>query len=1149
MAAFPPWQTLLAALALLAAWLPARGGIDDNTNGMSDVWEAAYGRNLDPEADADRDGHSNRDESRAGTDPRSSRSRFQVAEIAVDSANVTISWPSVAGKRYRAEVSTTLANGSWEPVGPEVTGNGTDLTLVLPLAETYRTGGPLLSRWLNYTTWNFTNLKNYTSTGSPAPAWTVRRTLAEAPANDGTDYGQWMRGWIIPPATGNYSFWIASDDFSELWISTNASVSARQLAAQVPIGNWTDVRQWDKFSSQQSTPRFLEAGRAYYFEAFQKEGSGGDSLSVAWQGPGFEREVIPGSRIAHLPASLAEEAAIGRLYFRLSVADADSDLDGADDAEELLVGFDPENPTTTPRVPDAASLRSLAAGRSLLTAGTAISRAYESGTIPGRFTLFRSGGIEPLRIHYTVSGNATPGSDYTALSGIVDLPPAARQLQIEVAPLADALLEPGETVTLTLSPDPAYDVGAPASATVTIDDAPDEIFVAVLRPLPGTASGASGSSVLRKAGNDRFARIALQFANLTTDEEEAVLFISTTGDAGTPVLTLPLGQVAALDWEFDPVAGATRDQILAALDEGRVWIRIPSDRFPGGEIFGRYERHPAWQVMPTPPVPPPLPGGPVSAADAARFLVQATYGPTQADIATVQALGYEGWIEDQFTKNITRHLPYVQARRQELLASSNGTDDGWQRPRQEAWWEAAIRGPDQLRQRMAFALSQILVISDIGALDIEHEGVTNYYDLLLDHAFGNYRDLLEAVTLNPCMGRYLSMLRNRKPDALTGSEPDENYSREVMQLLTIGLNELHPDGSLKLDPEGMPIPTYSQADIVGLAHVLTGWSFAYDGPVEPNFFWGPEDMLRPMVQYPAYHDLNEKRIVTGAVIPAGQTGEQDLDQALDILFQHPNLGPFLARQLIQRFVTSNPSPGYIYRVAQVFDDNGAGVRGDLRATLRAVLLDYEARSPDLLADAGFGKLREPVLRMSHLLRALRIRPPGTGDTRLFIDLQYSMNQAALKSPSVFNFFQPGYIPSGRLAAAGLYGPEFQITSESSAIGITNLLFGTLDWGIWTPEGAEVLRLDLATEHGILFAATGTEAERQSNLLDHLNLLLLNGRMTPELRAEIQAFWDSLESWFDNDDSDPNTEFSWGRNQQVAMAIYLILASPEYAIQK
>jgi uncharacterized protein (DUF1800 family) len=1139
---------MLAVLLILPTW--AAGALDDNANGMSDVWEAAYGRDLTPDDDTDRDGQSNRNESRAGTDPKSPGSRFAVSDVTIDSANAALTWPSVPGKRYRAEVSTQLRDGSWEPVGPELTSDGANTTLVLPLATTYRTGGPLLSRWLGYTTWDFTVLKNTVATGTPAPAWTIRPSLAEAPSNDGTDYAQWMRGWIIPPTTGNYTFWIASDDFSELWLSANASVGAKQLVAQVTPGNWTDSRQWTKFASQQSAPRFLQADRAYYFEAFQREGAGGDNLAVAWEGPGFAREVIPGNRITTDGDSLAEATAAGAgLYFRIRVSDADSDNDGASDAEELLAGFDPNNPTTTPRIADAESLRAAVAARSVLTVGTPVSRAYEAGPVPGRFTVFRSGGIDPLTIRYTITGNAVAGTDYAALAGTITLPPAGKQVQIDLAPLTDGLVESAETVTLNLTADPAYDLGAPASATVTIDDAPDAIFVAILRGPTGIASGGFGSSVLRKAGNDLFAQLALQFTNLNSGQAGATLFVSSTGDGGTPVLELPPGQVASHRWEFDPVTGATRAEILAALDEGRLWVRVRSASLPGGEIVGRFDRHPAWQVMPVPPAPPALPGGPVSQADAARFLVQATFGPTTDEIARVVSLGYAGWIDDQFTRNATRHLPYVQLRRQQLLASSNNTDDGWQRPRQEAWWEAALTGPDQLRQRMAFALSQIFVISEIGALDGSHEGVTNYYDLLADHAFGNYRDLLEAVTLNPCMGIYLSMLRNRKPDALTGSEPDENYARESMQLLSIGLNRLHPDGSLQLDADGMQLPTYSQNDIVGLARVFTGWGYAYDGTVEPPFFWGPEDLLRPMVQYPAYHDTGAKQIVGGATIPAGQSGEQDLDQALDVLFHHPNVGPFLSRQLIQRFVTSNPSPGYIHRVAQVFNDNGSGVRGDLKAVLKAVLLDYEARSAEPLANTGFGKLREPVLRISHLLRAMHIQPPGTGDPRYFVDLQYSINQAALKSPSVFNFFQPGYIPPGRLAAAGLYGPEFQITSESSAITLTNQLHGTLDWGLWTPEGDGVLRLDLATEHGILFAPVGTEAERRTQLLDHLGLLFLNGRMTPELRSRITSFWDSLDSWFDDDDSDPGTEFAWGRSQQIQIAIYLILASPEYAIQK
>jgi uncharacterized protein (DUF1800 family) len=448
---------------------------------------------------------------------------------------------------------------------------------------------------------------------------------------------------------------------------------------------------------------------------------------------------------------------------------------------------------------------------------------------------------------------------------------------------------------------------------------------------------------------------------------------------------------------------------------------------------------------------------------------------------------------------------------------------------------------------MAFALSEIFVVSDLSLLVTSHEGMTNYYDLLVTHALGNYRDLLKTVTLSPMMGAYLSMARNQKPNPATGSEPDENYAREVMQLFSIGLNQLHPDGSLKLGADALPIPTYSQADIVGLARVFTGWGFYYAGTAPNGWFqWGPRDDINPLMQYPEFHDTGAKTILNGTAIPAGLTGAQELELAVDAIFNHPNVGPFIARQLIQRFVTSNPSPGYIYRVAQVFNNNGSGVRGDLFATLRAILLDYEARAAAPLNTISYGKQREPLLRVSHMLRALNVQPPRPGDSRLFIALHNALPQAALHAPSVFNFFQPDYRHPGAISRAGLFSPEFQLTSEVGTIGYTNFNHASLYWGIWTFEPnaqghAMYINMNHAEEVALLNRAGFTPQQNQQALIDLLNLRLLSGQMSAGLRQHITRAFADLPWWYDYREEH--------QIQRVKTAAWIILSSPEYAIQK
>jgi uncharacterized protein (DUF1800 family) len=442
-----------------------------------------------------------------------------------------------------------------------------------------------------------------------------------------------------------------------------------------------------------------------------------------------------------------------------------------------------------------------------------------------------------------------------------------------------------------------------------------------------------------------------------------------------------------------------------------------------------------------------------------------------------------------------------------------------QRNRMDAWFRFAINGEDQLRQRVAFALSEIMVVSDRGVLFNYPNGLAYYYDTLAQGAFGNFRDLMEAVTLTPAMGVYLSMLGNEKPDPARNIRPDENYARELMQLFTIGLVELDIDGRQTLDGDGQPIPTYDQSIIEGFAHVYTGWTFANSQSFhQPSYIFAA-----PMQAYPAFHDTGTKTLLNGVVLPAGQTPQKDLDDALDNIFAHPNVGPFICKQLIQRLVTTNPSPAYVARVARVFNDDGTGVRGNLRAVVRAILLDSEARAAPA-GDAG-GKLTEPLLRLVGVWRAYGAAAPS--GRYLFPNPDLFFAQAPLRAPSVFNFFRPHYAPPGEIRDRGLVSPEMEITNETTTSSVNNYLA----YAIYLRHsqvaglGDDDIVIDIDAE--LPFANdAGVLATRAADRL-------LGGAISDGLRAEAVGM---ANRW-------PATE----RAARVVEVIHAIASSPEYAV--
>lgn len=522
---------------------------------------------------------------------------------------------------------------------------------------------------------------------------------------------------------------------------------------------------------------------------------------------------------------------------------------------------------------------------------------------------------------------------------------------------------------------------------------------------------------------------------------------------------------------------------------------------------------------------------------ASRFLAQATFGPTLDTIAELRQLGYNygAWIDRDAAKPVTSAVALLEAARTagQITQSDRATN-------RRARTQVMLTASDQLRQRVAYALSQIMVISDADSnVQNGRDGSSSYWDMLARNALGNFRTLLMDVTRHPMMGRYLSHYKNRKADEAAGTRPDENYAREVMQLFSIGLYQLNADGSYITDGAGRPLETYTNEQITEFARVFTGFTDASTnntgtGTGRADFPNAAQNYTEPMRMWEQQHDTGAKNLlnypgVRKASIPAGQTGLQDVQDAIDNLVEHPSTAPFISRLLIQRLVTSNPSHGYVGRVAAAFLNNGAGVRGDLLAVVKAILLDPEARSLAMLTDPEHGKLREPFLRVTHTLRAGRFTvQDGTLPYDLGAFTEGTMGQFPLGSPSVFNFYSPDYEPPGPIANARLVGPEFQILNAVFAVTLPNT-FSTL-----ITNGTGRFRLNLSDLE--------TLAADNAALLDRLDLLFTHGTLSAESRAAIRTALDGITAGM-------VPAGSTLAQQRTRLGVYLILLSPDYAILK
>ena len=497
-------------------------------------------------------------------------------------------------------------------------------------------------------------------------------------------------------------------------------------------------------------------------------------------------------------------------------------------------------------------------------------------------------------------------------------------------------------------------------------------------------------------------------------------------------------------------------------------------------------------------------------------------GANRTQMDRVVSLGYAAWLDEQLA------LPLSATRWDWLVAqgysdiSHKNDESGFD----AAAWSKLLDAPDTLRQRVTLALSEIFVTAIDGLVGAgwRQFAAAAYLDLLEANAFGNHRTLLQQISLSAPMGQFLTYRGSAKADLASGALPDENYARESMQLFTIGLVQLNIDGTPQL-AAGKTIDTYGLSDITGLARVFTGWDFDQAGLTGPAATATPNFVRRPMVQVASRYETGSKTFL-GTTIAAGTTATAGLTQALDAIFAHPNIAPFFCRQLIQRLVTSNPSPAYVGRLSAVFNNDGTGVKGNLSAVVRALLLDSEARSDSVAASTSFGKLREPILRFSAWARAYgATSPSGTWAVGNTSDPGTRLGQSPLRSPTVFNFFRPGYVPpNSALANAALQAPEFQIANESSVIGYLNFMQRAVagNVGDLTPDYTGLLAL----------------GDNASALVSEINLVLAANQLSAATAAALSSAVQTMPSGTDA-----------SRRNRINAALLLVLAAPEFIVQK
>ncbi|EDY83729.1 conserved hypothetical protein [Verrucomicrobiia bacterium DG1235] len=1010
----------------------------------------------------------------------------------------------------------------------------------------------------------------------------------DTPRNWADYYGTRVRGYLIPPVGGDYQFFVSADDYARVSINTT-SQSFDGLAQIIDLEGNASYLRWDQRESQASEIIRLNAGQAYPIEMLHREKSGGDHAVLAWKIPGSDEiEVISGNYLAPAevapavsknliviapndvhqrwpqntvdlrgraidqvfgPESLAtrweQASGPGKLTFSSSVS-LETNVHASEPGEYLIHlyasdGSEEILDTMTLTIDPALSTRTGAATRSKFTdiSGSRVIDLIDSEKFPNAPDEF--GPLSQLDTELNSDGD-TYG---TLVTGFIH-PPVSGNYRFSVTgdDWAEVWLSPNESpeskamicFTPRATDQYEWDMYPEYQTSTEITLEAGEKYYIEIRHKEHSWRDHFAVAWLRP---DQDEMTIIQGAYLSPTDESNPILTPKINIIGLPNATIAIGEsfndpgFTALDRNLNDIT----DQVVvtnhvdtekAGSYSVRYQVINPSTGFAETVVrtvnVVAAESHPA--LYPDPSCRPPLvvdweepvPGA-ISSAAASRFLAQATFGPTKSDIERLQTIGYEAWIDEQLSIEPSLHM-------QQMLEIRPALDElgyrAYSDERLATWWTNAIKAPDQLRQRVAFALSEIIVISDKNVFGTQGLATANYYDILVRNGLGNYEQLLQEVTVNPMMGQYLTMLRSDK------AAPDENYAREILQLFSIGLIMLNPDGTELCDVNGHSIPTYDNERIIEFARAFTGWT--YNGSRDFNYtHYGETDYLSPMIPYDEHHDFGAKELMGGYTLPQGLSPTEDLRRAVKHIAEHPNVGPFIGRRLIQRLTTSNPSPAYIYRVAKVFENDGTGQRGNLGAVVKAILLDPEARDPQTYGSAHFGKLREPILRLTHLLRAFEAdtahNPPVFGRYPIS-NTTSPFGQSPLQASSVFNFFQPDYAPPGAIMDAGLFAPEFDITTEITTVDTANYLHEVIDDDvpIWYRYSASI-RPNLTN---LIANAANTDA-----VLDELDTLVMGGSMSAETRAIIKSVIDAIDE----------------PEERAESALKLLISSPEFSIQK
>jgi uncharacterized protein (DUF1800 family) len=793
------------------------------------------------------------------------------------------------------------------------------------------------------------------------------------------------------------------------------------------------------------------------------------------------------------------------------------------------------------------------------------SQAYEGNQNSAELTINRTGSAAALSISYVTAGHSEPSlgsassgdyemlyEDGSAIGSTINLSQNQNSLTIQVRPLVDNQREIPETLTLTLATGSGYSLSENISAEIIISEATNDVsnsrlFLGTFKAQDGISTSASGLlSFILQGDNDK-GTLTYTYANLGTQRTDQHLHLSPSGTIIHDIKDEDLqsaGNVSDYQWDLAPGGiFTTKQQMLDALFDGEFYINVHSADFPGGEIYAPL----IFDASAEPPEQLPLSTADVD-FDIVRFLTQATFGATPEDYSELRSLididgdnrqqVYELWIEQQFAMPATSMLDLDD----HIYALFPSYNHAGLKP--ESFWSIASFAKDQLRQRMTFALSEIMVISSQDSkIRQRARGIGSYWDTLSNNAFGSYRQLIEDVTMHPMMGVYLSHLRNQKANEAEGTFPDENYAREVMQLFTFGLVHRNQDGSIILGQDNLPIATYDNETIQNLARVFTGLALSYrsdnDGTnVKENGSFnrtscGPANSAhycwtQPMKFFPSHHDFGEKKLFTDngeqLVISASSGAElseavNELGVVLDGLIDHNTTAPFIARRLIQRFVTSNPSRDYIQRVAIAF-----GETGDMQSVIKAILLDQEARTPSVANSATFGKFKEPLLQLTAVMRLFQansrlalgaddedsdiigtnyqyVNHFSTGATIIKLgNIATAVGQQALGAPSVFNFFSPDYSPAGSLASQGLVAPELTLVTESQMYSMLNGYHQFLNNGVVNyrrqPFTKDQVRVSLDTSglNAVWDNQIGDDTAKATAVVDYIDFYLNSGKL-------------------------------------------------------